>query len=199
MDAVLSYNLTDLVPFGPETYHRLFARLNAALWPGPLLLPLVGAGLVVLAWRAPRGAGRVTAGALGLAWLWVGWDVLLGRFGPLLWAAPYAAALVWIQGAAMLLAGALAGATPARRGPSVGHGLGLLLALAGVVAWPLSAPLSGRPWIQAEVVGLAPDPTALLTLGLLLMAGGRVRWGLMVIPVVWLALSTAVHVAMAQV
>jgi hypothetical protein len=37
------------------------------------------------------------------------------------------------------------------------------------IAYPLAAPLLGRPWQQAEVFGLAPDPTAIGTLGLLLL------------------------------
>jgi hypothetical protein len=42
----------------------------------------------------------------------------------------------------------------------------LLFAIAGQ---PLLARLLGRPWSQAEVLGLAPDPTAIGTLGLLLL------------------------------
>ncbi len=38
---------------------------------------------------------------------------------------------------------------------------------------PLFAWLVGRPWLQAQVFGLAPDPTALFTLGLLLARPGR--------------------------
>ena len=70
----------------------------------------------------------------------------------------------------------------------------------GVVAFaigvmPLIAPLAGRSWVQAEVFGVAPDPTAIATLGVLL-AAERPLWGLLAIPLLWCALSGATLWAM---
>ena len=74
--------------------------------------------------------------------------------------------------------------------------MGVALVIAGV-AYPAAAPLLGRPWTQAGVFGLAPDPTAIGTLGvLLLLEAGRERrlpgwlraaWlgALWTFPVVW--------------
>ncbi|MGZ9030214.1 MAG: hypothetical protein ACXW2G_02500, partial [Burkholderiaceae bacterium] len=47
-----------------------------------------------------------------------------------------------------------------------------------------------RPAMQLEAAGLFPDPTALLTLGLLLIAS-RAHWSLFVIPVLWCLVSAA--------
>jgi hypothetical protein len=50
----------------------------------------------------------------------------------------------------------------------------------------------GRPWNQAEVFGMMPDPTALGTLGFaLLLSTPRRRWLLVVIPLLWCAISGA--------
>ena len=51
--------------------------------------------------------------------------------------------------------------------------------------------LVGRPWRQAEVFGLAPDPTALATLGLLLLLlpSRCSRWLLWPIPLLWCSIS----------
>jgi hypothetical protein len=50
----------------------------------------------------------------------------------------------------------------------------------------------GRPWTQAEVFGMAPDPTALGTLGFALLAPTpRRRWLLLIIPLLWCAISGA--------
>ena len=43
---------------------------------------------------------------------------------------------------------------------------------------------------------MAPDPTAVATLGVLLLAGGRVRWELFVAPAIWCAISGATLLAM---
>ena len=53
---------------------------------------------------------------------------------------------------------------------------------------PLIAPLSGRPWTQAEIFGLAPDPTVIATLGVL-VAAARPNWHLLVLPLLWCAIS----------
>ncbi|MBU1395976.1 MAG: hypothetical protein KKE84_07510 [Gammaproteobacteria bacterium] len=66
-------------------------------------------------------------------------------------------------------------------------GLGLLLF--ALLMFPLIGPLLGRNWMQAEVFGMAPDPTALATLGVLLFASVRPAWGLFPIPVAWCLLS----------
>jgi hypothetical protein len=56
---------------------------------------------------------------------------------------------------------------------------------------PLIGPLVGRDWKQAEIFGVAPDPTVLATLGILLTVGKWPRWGIMIIPLIWCALSGA--------
>jgi hypothetical protein len=50
---------------------------------------------------------------------------------------------------------------------------------------------AGRPWSQAEVFGIMPEPTALATLGLLL-ATRQSHWaGLSIVPVVSLLVGAA--------
>jgi hypothetical protein len=55
--------------------------------------------------------------------------------------------------------------------------------------YPVIGPLAGRGWRQAEVFGIAPDPTAIATLGTILLAPGRKAGRLMMIPVVWCLIS----------
>jgi len=62
--------------------------------------------------------------------------------------------------------------------------------------YPLIAPALGRPWVQSETFGITPDPTAIATLGILLLARGRFRWELSVVPLIWCALSAATLWAM---
>jgi hypothetical protein len=61
---------------------------------------------------------------------------------------------------------------------------------------PLVGLLFGRSWRQVELFGVAPDPTAVATLGVALLAGGRVRWLLLAVPVLWCAFSGATLLAM---
>ena len=63
----------------------------------------------------------------------------------------------------------------------------LLFAMAG---YPLLSTASGRSWRQLEMFGVAPDPTAIATMGLVLLTT-RLRWLLLPIPLLWCAVSGA--------
>jgi hypothetical protein len=191
-----SYRPADLLMFAPRIYWRLFESINAAVWPAQLLL--VGAALAWLLWFVRRGAEaapRASAVALALCWLFVAWAFLLQRYAPINWAAEAFAlgfALQALGLLALLGGGPLqASAQPRRR--AVGLGL-LLWALLG---HPLLAGLAARPWTQAEVFGVAPDPTAIGTLGWLLLLQGcgagarRLLRGLWLLPLAWCAISAA--------
>ena len=75
---------------------------------------------------------------------------------------------------------------------------GVGLFVLSVALYPLIAPALGRGWQRAEVFGIAPDPTAIGTLGLLLLVEGAPRWGLLAVPVLWCAVSGATLWAMAS-
>ena len=54
---------------------------------------------------------------------------------------------------------------------------------------PFLAILQGRPWAQADIFGITPDPTVVATLGVLLTTDARARWVLLVIPIAWCAVG----------
>jgi hypothetical protein len=127
---------------------------------------------------------------LAALWLWVGWSFHWQRYAQINWAAEYFAAAFGLQ--AILLA---AVATPARRDQAqptrLRQIIGWVLAATGVLVYPLFGVAAGRPWSQAEVFGIMPEPTALGTLGLLL-ATRQSHWaGLSIVPAVSLLVGAA--------
>lgn len=50
---------------------------------------------------------------------------------------------------------------------------------------PAAGLLAGRPWGQAEVFGIAPDPTAMATAGIAILAPRPAAWLLLPIPIIW--------------
>ena len=72
---------------------------------------------------------------------------------------------------------------------------GLCIFLFALFIHPLIGPLAGRPWLQVELFGVAPDPTVVATLGVL-VAAYRPHWELLVIPMIWCAISGATLWAM---
>ena len=183
-----SWALEDLLLFEPRVYFRLFALENGAAWPAQPVLLAAGGLLVLCLLTGRRPSGHWLGPALGAVWLWTGWQFVALRYGTVNWAAP---ALAWgfyaqaVLLAALGLSGRFAFAGRARNAlPGVG------LFAAALFVWPLLAPVDGRSWTGAEVVAIAPDPTAIATLGLLALAA-RSRWTALacVLPALWLAVS----------
>jgi hypothetical protein len=197
-----TYRLSDFLLFSARTYYRLFELYNAEVWPAHLLGLALGFALVVVSMQGRAWAARPACAMLAPCWFWVAWAFHLQRYATINWAAPWFAAAFAGEGV-LLLASVGFGARlriPTARGLTAYVGLGLLLFALGVQPW--LGVLLGRPWLQAEVFGLAPDPTALGTLGLLLLlrpvddtggAGLTPAYALVLwpIPVLWCLVSGA--------
>lgn len=187
-----SYRPSDFLMFAPQTYLRLFELAHAEGWPwahaGAALL-----GLVLLGCTLPRSRRSarpwrlaLACAVLGAAWIVAGAGFIGRHFASIHWAGPGVALAFMLQGA-LLLALATSRAVAARAGqapapadrspaprpdpgpeaPRRARVVGTTLLVAGVAAYPWLAPLLQRPWPQAELFALMPDPTVLATLGLL--------------------------------
>ncbi|MGZ5270483.1 MAG: DUF6064 family protein [Ramlibacter sp.] len=181
-----TYRPSDFLMFSARSWGRLLEAMNRDAWPAQPLLVLAGLLLVALAARMPRNVQRGALALLAIAWAWVAWNFHWHRFATLDTAAPWFAA-AWLLEAALL---PVLGWLPAMDAPRRAlRTAGIALAALAVIAYPAAAPLTGRGWAQAEVVGLAPDPTALLTVGALLALPLRHRSWLLVLPIAWLAVG----------
>ncbi|MEP7344502.1 MAG: DUF6064 family protein [Gemmatimonadaceae bacterium] len=193
-----TYSLRDFVMFSPRTYYRLLELYNAQIWPAQVLALALGVALLVLLRRDDAWRGRAIAALLAGCWLWVAYGYLLERYTTINWAGRYFAAAFALQGILLLVFGVIARrfAFPKPRTP-LEHA-GLFLFVFAVVFYPLMGPLFGRGWGQAELFGVVPDPTAVGTLGLLLLASERVPWLLLLLPIAWCAMSAATLWVMAS-
>jgi hypothetical protein len=183
-----TYRLSDFLMFAPRTYYRLFELYNAETWPAPLLAIAAGFTAVWLAWRGTH--GRIVAAIFAAAWLFVAWAYHWERYATINTAAPYYAAGFAAEGLLLIWFGLVRDELrPVFRRISRGR-LGVAILIAAMVPYPLLAALLGRPWQQAEVFGLAPDPTAIATVGVLLLASRRIGW-LLPLPLAWCAIGAA--------
>lgn len=181
-----SYRPEDFLLFSPRVYWRLFELHNTALWPAQIAAIAAFAVLVWLAAARPPGHGRAVAAGLAAAWVIVGWSFVWNRYATINWAAEYLAPPFAAEALLLALTTIFGGLRGGRRGLTTLAGW-LLVAVAA--AQPLLAPATGRGWAAAEVFAIAPDPTAIATLGLLLTLRGPMVWALVPVPLLWCALS----------
>jgi hypothetical protein len=200
MEDWLTYRLSDLLLFSPRTYYRLFELYNHALWPAHVVA--FGAGVTVLGLLRRNAAAHVAAitTLLSICWLWVAWAFHLERYATINWAARYFAAAFVAQAALVLWYGIRRRRRPLPSGHFGPDGVAYRVAV-GIVFFalfvePLIGPLVGREWTQLETFGAAPDPTAVATLGALTTPNLRAPRYLLVVPVLWCAISGATLWAM---
>ncbi|MBA3258375.1 MAG: MFS transporter permease [Gemmatimonadales bacterium] len=191
-----TYTFSDFLLFSPRTYYRTIERYNGVVWPGHIATVGLGVAILALLGRPAAWRGRTVFTILATLWAWVAWAFLARRYAAINWAAVYFAWLFALQALLLILIGAIRGAVSFRPRRDTAGVLGIGLLVLSVGLYPMLAPILGRGWRQAEVFGMVPDPTAIATLGLLLLAEGSRRWILLVVPLIWCAVSGATLWAM---
>lgn len=193
-----TYSLSDFLLFSPRTYYRLIERYNLAIWPAHLFALALGLTIAALLSRTTPGRSRVVAALLAALWAWVGWVFVATRYATINWAASWLAGLFAVEVLLLGWLGVVTGQLCFRWEKDERSRFGAALFAASLCLYPLLGPALGRGWAQSELFGIAPDPTVLATIGLLLLARGspRVRGAVLAPPVVWCLLSGATLLAM---
>lgn len=185
-----SYSLSDLLLFSPRVYHRLFELLNETAWPLQILCAALGIGIATAIARPRQNHLRIAFASLGLIWLWLAWFFFWTHYATINWAANWIAPLIAAQGLALMVISTLG--SPRRKEIEPADNMqtiGALLIAAATLGYPLLPLADGRPLAQAEVFGLAPDPTAIATLLALAVARPRGFQPAMVIPALWCSMT----------
>lgn len=182
-----TYSLTSFLLFSPRTYYRLFEFTNADAWPLQLFKLAIGLAICARTIFATSWSDRVIATMLSVVWLIVAALYLLQRYDTINYAARYFAIGFAAQAILLVWSGVVRDHLSAAAG-TIATKIGIALIVYAVAIHPFIAPLSGRPWTQAEIFGLAPDPTVIATLGVL-AAAARPNWPLLVLPLLWCVIS----------
>ena len=190
-----TYRLEDFVPFTPDIYWRLLERINETFWP--LHVPAVAIGITALV-LALRGNTRMALALLAPAWLTSGILFHWTYYAELNWAGSWFG-WAFVAQAALLLALALSAGSIKAQGPSKGLStwIGATVAAVSLIGYPLIAAINGAGLSHAETYGLHPDPTAIATLGVLLIVlRGPTLWLALLIPIVWCVIGSLTLIAM---
>jgi hypothetical protein len=190
-----TYHLSNFLLFSPHAYGRLIELYNAAIWPGQLVALAAGLAIGRALARPSVPKARIALMLLSVCWLWVAVAFHLRRYATINWAAVEFAWAFGIE-AIVLAFAAIAGRWRIEPAGLAADRVGLALFVFALVVAPFVAPVLGRGWRRAEVFGVLPDPTAIATLGFLLLVRGRGRWAAMVVPVLWCVAAALTQLAM---
>jgi uncharacterized protein DUF6064 len=186
-----TYHLHDFLLFSTRTYYRLFELYNRDVWPMHVVALLAAIVILILALRrSPPWHGRVIAIVLAASWLWIAWAFQLRRYATIQWAAKYFAIGFVVEALLLIWTGVIRDGfrISSRR---VAKPIGITLFLFALLIEPFLGLLGGHAWTTLQVFGIAPDPTVVATIGVILFAGERVRATLLIIPILWCAISGA--------
>jgi hypothetical protein len=176
------------LPYDVAAFFAAMARYHAAWFPLPLVGLVLAVAALVLVVRPPAGRARLAARLIGLVLaafaLWVGAAHQLSLMATFNFMAPIYG-WAWIAHGVVVAAvvGGFGGVRFAWRDRR--DALGVAIALAGLVGYPLAVIALGHDARAAPLVGTAPDPTAVFTAGLALTARGRAAFALWPLPVAW--------------
>jgi hypothetical protein len=191
-----SYRLEDFIPFTPEVYFRLIERVNEAWWPIQFVAIALGLAALIL---AVRGNTRSALALLAPAWIFSGIVFHLQHYAEINVAATGFGYMFIAQAILLLvLATATSRPDPSRHRDRWRTSIGVAITVVGLLPWPLVSLARSGGWSQSEYIALHPDPTALFTIGMVLLCLRGFKAGLAVlVPVVWGAISILTLIAMA--
>jgi Family of unknown function (DUF6064) len=179
-----------MIPFSSEVYFALYYDYNLAIWPAQALAYLLGLSALLLARYPFPASDRLVLAILAAGWLWSG-HVFVGRhLSSLLWAAWIFEAVFVLEALALLAAAVAPSPLRFRLRPDNESWTAAFVLLFCAVFYPVfAAQASGHVWPATQLIGVAPAPTAVLTIGFLLLARSRWALGLAVVPAAYLVVT----------
>ena len=165
------------MPFTREQFFELFVAYNAAIWPAEVVAYLLGIAAVLALVRPGRAAGQLISAILAILWLWTGLFYHMVYFARINPAAYVFGALFVAQAALFVLAGVSGSRLAFRSAQKPVKLLGAALIAYALVIYELLGLVAGHGLMQGPLFGVAPCPTVIFTLGVLVLAEPRCRGG----------------------
>lgn len=172
------------MPFTEEQFFAVFAAWNGAVWPLQVVAYLSGFGVLGLL-RGTRISTAVIMAVLAVMWLVNGIGYHWLFFSGINPAAGLFAGAFVLQALLMVavpLAVPAFRIAPARDARTV---IGLGLMIYALVVYPLLGRAAGHVYPAVPVFGIAPCPTTIFTIGVLLLGSWKTARWLLAIPALW--------------
>jgi hypothetical protein len=188
-----------MLPFTVDDFFSVFAAYNRAIWPAQVVAYALGLVALAAAWKGGVWGRRVAAIVLGVFWLWNGAIYHFAFFAQINPAAYAFAALFLMQGLLFLCVAGVASDRLFPNPPTAGWRRSVALGLIAyaAVVYELLSHLQGHGWPHAPIFGVAPCPTTIFTIGILILLGHPQPIWLIAIPLVWAVIGSTAAVLLA--
>lgn len=172
------------LPFDTEAFFQVFVDYNTAIGPAPIVAWLLGIVAVVLVLRSTPWAGRAISAILAVFWLWTGIGYHILFFAPINPTAYGFGALFVVQGLLFLWFGVHCKRLVFSASGGLSAIVGGVAIVYAMLVYPIIGYLLGYGYPRAPLFGVAPCPTTIFTIGLLLLTK-RPPWSLWLVPLLW--------------
>jgi len=181
-------------PFTVAQFFAVFADYNAAIWPLQIVAYGLGVLAVVALWLRRPSANQVILSVLALMWAMNGIGYHLLFFAEINPIAPAFAALFLLQ--SILFAGAVLIPNDLRFEiwPNFISAAGLSCVVYALLIYEILGYRAGHGPMAGPLFGVAPCPTTIFTIGMLLLARGKWVVRLSIIPILWSLVGLAAAV-----
>jgi len=174
-----------MLPYTSEVFFSLFEQYYRAIWPAQWIASALAFAATWLTLKGSASSGRIVSVILALFWLWCALVYHLLFFTSInFWAFSFAA-LFLIQAVLFLVAGAMGGRLSVDATVTNAWKAGLALMIYSLAVYPVVSWAAGHMYPQMPLVGVAPCPTVIFTLGFLLSTRPLASIGFYAVPAIW--------------
>jgi hypothetical protein len=173
------------MPFTGDQFFEVFAAYNAAIWPVQIIAYALGLIAVAMLWSNWSIGKQLVLTILAIMWLWIGFAYHLNFFAPINPAAKGFAAIFIVQAILLLASSIDRDSLQLEVRRDLRSFLGLAAIFYALFVYELLGYLSGHGLMRGPLFGVAPCPTTIFTVGVLLLARGKPVIWLAIIPVIW--------------
>ncbi|HPP76539.1 MAG TPA: DUF6064 family protein, partial [Armatimonadota bacterium] len=139
-------------------------------------------------------SSRIISATLGLFWVWMGIIYHIMHFSSINPIARLFGVLFVLQGILLVAVGCISDRLKFQFTIKPIPIIGALFIAYSMIVYPLIGTLVGHSYPRAPMFGVAPCPTTIFTLGLLLIASIRIPIYIVIIPLLWFVIATTAAV-----
>ena len=175
-------------PFTIAEFLGVFVAYNAAIWPAQIAAYMLGVIAVAALWlKQPR----LILAILAFMWLGNGIGYHYLFFCVINPAAPLFAGFFVLEAVLFAACAVGTGKLSFRIGCDFRTGAGLASIFYAIIIYPVLGLWAGHGFMAGPMFGVAPCPTTIFTIGMLLLARGRWVVWLSIVPILWSAIGLA--------